>query len=164
MDFATLAHTLGLDWKVFIFQLVNALLVLYVLRRYAFGPIMKIIDDRKAFASEAEAKMQLAQAELEKSRESGLELEQVARAKYQELIESGKLDGKKAYEQLVEMGIAQASESKAAILFQAERDAENIKKQTLTEFKELLVASTSKIIKGEVDSKSIATKADRMLQ
>ena len=39
--------SLGIDGKAFIIQLVTFLLVLWVLKRWAFGPIVKLMDQRR---------------------------------------------------------------------------------------------------------------------
>ena len=39
--------SLGIDGKAFIIQLVTFLLAFWVLKRWAFGPIIKIMDQRR---------------------------------------------------------------------------------------------------------------------
>lgn len=43
----SLIHNLGIDWKLLGFQVINFAILLYVLRRFLFKPLLKIIDERK---------------------------------------------------------------------------------------------------------------------
>ena len=59
----------GVTWPKFFAQLVLFLFALYVLSRYAFGPILKILEERRKRIEEAhlnaeKIKKQLAEAEL----------------------------------------------------------------------------------------------------
>lgn len=59
----------GVDWPHFIAQLVLFLIVYFVLNKYAFGPLLKILDERRKRIEEAQLnaekiKKQLAEAEL----------------------------------------------------------------------------------------------------
>src|SRR5664279_2428385 len=42
-----LISTFGVDWKLLIAQLINFFVLFFVLKRYAYGPIVKMLDDRK---------------------------------------------------------------------------------------------------------------------
>ena len=39
---------LGIDWKLLIAQAVNFLVLLWILRRYAYGPILRVLEARTA--------------------------------------------------------------------------------------------------------------------
>jgi len=59
----------GVDWPHFIAQLVLFLIVYFVLSRYAFAPLLKILDERRKRIEESQLnaekiKKQLAEAEL----------------------------------------------------------------------------------------------------
>ena len=67
-----LVRQFGLDWKLLLAQVVNFLILLYLLRRFAYGPIMAMLALRRRNieegikASEA-AKVELANAEKTRS-------------------------------------------------------------------------------------------------
>jgi F-type H+-transporting ATPase subunit b len=47
MDIASILSTIGFDWRVALANFANFLLIFYLLKRFAFGPISRILDERK---------------------------------------------------------------------------------------------------------------------
>lgn len=67
--FTKIFQQFGVDWPHFIAQLVLFLIVYFVLNKYAFGPLLKILDERRKRIEESQInadkiKKQLAEAEL----------------------------------------------------------------------------------------------------
>jgi F-type H+-transporting ATPase subunit b len=67
--FTEILSKFGVDWPHFIAQLVLFLIVYFVLNKYAFGPLLKILDERRKRIEEGQLnaekiKKQLAEAEL----------------------------------------------------------------------------------------------------
>jgi F-type H+-transporting ATPase subunit b len=57
----------GVNWKLLIAQVVNFLLLLFILKRFAYGPIIQMLNDRRKKIDEgmkasADAKKRLAEA------------------------------------------------------------------------------------------------------
>ena len=46
-----LIHKLGIDWRLLIANTITFFIVLWVLRRYAFHPILKVLDERRSMAA-----------------------------------------------------------------------------------------------------------------
>lgn len=44
---AELIHNLGIDWKLLIAQIVNFIVLLTILRLFAYKPILKMMEDRR---------------------------------------------------------------------------------------------------------------------
>jgi F-type H+-transporting ATPase subunit b len=66
-----LIHQFGIDWKLLLAQVVNFLVLLYVLKRFAYGPIINVLQERRKKIEEGirasnDAQKRLAQAEEEK--------------------------------------------------------------------------------------------------
>ena len=64
-------HSLGFEWPNFIAQVIVFLIVLAILRKYAFGPVTAILEERRRRIAESEANYEktraaLAAAETEK--------------------------------------------------------------------------------------------------
>ena len=73
-------ESLGINWKILLGQIVNFLLVLYLLKRFALKPFLKILNERKEKieggvknAENAERKIQLAGEERDKILKEGRE-------------------------------------------------------------------------------------------
>ena len=48
-----LVHALGIQWSALIAQAVNFLILLFILSRFVYRPILKVIDDRRALVAES---------------------------------------------------------------------------------------------------------------
>ena len=68
-----LIHQLGIDWRSLVSQAVNFLILLVVLRFFAYKPILKILKERKARIEEGVAKAREADERLNKIQEIGKE-------------------------------------------------------------------------------------------
>jgi len=65
-------ETFGVNWPFFIAQLINFVVVLFVLKKFAFTPIQGILEERRNRIAQGEAKLveieqQLADSEKEKA-------------------------------------------------------------------------------------------------
>lgn len=68
-----LIHNFGIDWKLLIAQAVNFFVLLFLLQKFAYGPILKMLHRRKEkieggirFANEAEEKFRMSEKERER--------------------------------------------------------------------------------------------------
>ena len=146
--------TLGINLNIFIAQLVNFIVVLLVLWKFAYKPLVKILDDRSARIEES-----LKQSEDVACRLVALEKEQ------DQII----IDAKAAATHILETARADAETRKQEFLVAAKKDVEKVvahgkdqlkaeKAQMLLEVKHeviaMVVTATKKILETEVDEKS----------
>jgi F-type H+-transporting ATPase subunit b len=73
MDIASTLSTIGFDWRIALANLVNFLLIFYLLKRFAFVPIGRMLDERKRRISQgledarrAATERQMAEQEFER--------------------------------------------------------------------------------------------------
>lgn len=62
-------QTFGLDWAKFISQVIIVLLVYFILSKYAFGPVLAMLDARRRRIAEGESNLKTIEAELGKAEE-----------------------------------------------------------------------------------------------
>ena len=144
---------LGIDWKLFIAQLVNFLILFLVLRFFAWKPLVGALEERRAKikqgvgdAKRADERLKEIEREredtLSKTRQEAMKILEQAEAKAQSLKEEKMRLAKNEIEQ-------QVSEAKDVI--KAERAA------TLASLKQelggLIATATGKIV-GELDEKA----------
>lgn len=122
-----LFEKLGIDWKLLIAQIVNFLILLFVLKRFAYQPILKILNERK------------------NKIEKGLEDAENSRKKLIEIIQKEKDILKKAREE-AQMIIIKAEETakrtEIEIISEAKMQAEKI----IIEAKEKIEEEKKKMI------------------
>lgn len=146
-----LIKTFHIDWKLIIAQLVNFAIVLFVLYKFAYGPMMKLMDERT------------------KKIDKGLKDAENSHKKLQEIAEKEKavlVEARKQAQEIVDKAEAAASKTKDEIIAESKQQAQKIlddtakkieleKNQMLAEVKtqvaELVVAATGKVIDEKMD-------------
>lgn len=137
--------TFGLNTPFFIAQVVNFILVIFVLKKFAFGPVQAILEQRRNRIAEGEAKLakieqQLADSEIATAAAIAKANEDSAR-----LINEAKTSAAALSEQKAQEAIASAQQilAKAEAAAQTERAA--IKAELKQEFGRLVAATTAQV-------------------
>ncbi|MDW7729602.1 MAG: hypothetical protein SCJ94_06285 [Bacillota bacterium] len=90
-----------IDWYTIIFQIINFLILVFLLRHFFYGPIIKMMDDRERKIvereEEAEASRRKAEQETEAYRQKNEELEQ----KQEELLDKAHSDAEEEKSELL---------------------------------------------------------------
>ena len=60
-------QTFGLDWPKFISQVIIVLLVYFILSKYAFGPVLAMLEARRRRIAEGESNLKVIEAEFGKA-------------------------------------------------------------------------------------------------
>jgi F-type H+-transporting ATPase subunit b len=141
----TIQKTFGLNTPFFIAQVINFFLVVFVLKKFAFGPVQQILEQRRNRTAEGESKLaqiqkQLADSEIATAAAIAKANEDAAR-----LINEAKTSAAALSEQKAQEAIASAQQilAKAETAAQAERAA--IKAELKQEFGRLVAATTAQV-------------------
>ncbi len=143
----------GFEWKMAAFNFVNFLIVFAILKKYAFGPITKVIEERQQKVSDSVDNITKAKTEL-----------QMAERRAQEMIDEAKVGANKVAEKAHEQGKVQMEKMKdtakseiALLIDQAKRnieiDRKEMQESLRTETVELVVLAVQKIISEKLDDK-----------
>jgi F-type H+-transporting ATPase subunit b len=160
----SLIDALGLDWRILLAQFVNFSILIFVLWRFAYKPIFKLLEERRAKIAQGikdsdEAAIKLREAEerhkeivAESRKEANFIIEDAknkAEVRYQEIIDKSKDDLKAVINDEKEKIEAQ---KQAAIL--------EIKKKTA----ELIVVALEKVLGEKMDAKTDADLIARVVK
>jgi F-type H+-transporting ATPase subunit b len=118
-----LFETFGVNWPFFIAQLINFVLVLLVLKKFAFGPIQALLEQRKQRIADGEAKLKQIEKQLTESAKHTEEVIAKANADAKRMIDEAKASASALTEQKAQEAIATAQNiiAKAEAAAQAER-------------------------------------------
>lgn len=145
--------TLGINWKIFLAQLVNFGLVLLVLRRFVYRPLLSAMAKRS----------QIIERGLEDAKKYEAALVDMEKAKQKMAAE-----GRAAASELLDQAEKQAGQLKQEIMTQAEEAGQKLRRQTEEDLKQdkakmlkevrgevagLVASALEKIIKEKVDTK-----------
>ena len=146
-----LISTFHIQLNLIIAQLVNFAIVLFVLWKFAYGPIMKTLNDRtkkieKGLKDADDAKKKLAEITIEEK-----EVLKKARVESQEIIKKAEDAAKKSADNIV----VEAKKQMEKMIEDAKKSIEQEKSKMMTEVKSeiagLVVAATEKIIGEKLD-------------
>ena len=147
-----LINALGLNVKILLAQLVNFAILLFVIYKYAYGPIMKVLDERQEKIEKGISDAVTAGARLTEITEKEKEVLATARKQAQEIVSKAELIAMKNKEEL----IIAAKEQSQKILADAEKKIEMEKNKMMQEVKgqiaELVVTATGKVIGEKIDA------------
>lgn len=137
---------LGIDWKLLLAQVVNFLILLWVLRRFAYRPMLTFLDDRSK-----KIEMGLRDAKL-----AGEKLSEMERKEREVLDEAKKESGaivaraKESAEKMGEKIMNESREEAARIMTETRKKIENERESLRTEMKQelagLVLLATEKVL------------------
>lgn len=149
-----LFSSIGIDWKLLALQTLAFLVLLWILKKWVYPPIVAMLDKRDAAIEQAAKAADEAQKQAAKSEAATEKLLSQARkdasmivsSAKQEAAELASVSDKKAKERAVRI-VADAQE-------QIGRDVEQAKKQLKNELVDLVAAATEKVTSNIVDAQS----------
>ncbi len=149
-----LISTFGLDWRLLIIQMVNFGILLFVLKRFLYGPIMSMLDERKRVIEQGVKDAEEAARKNTEAEAEGKIIIADATREGDSIIAKSQVRAEEKG-----AGILSAAEEKAVLLARdAEMRAQETKEKAMRESREeiakaaILVAE--KILRGEAGKKA----------
>lgn len=144
---------LGIDLKILIAQLVNFLLLYFLLSKFAFGPLGKILEERRKRVEESEKRAQEIEQEKISLDETVKKTMADAKREAQEIISRGQESIKK------ETALAKKNteERAATLLMATKKEIDAMKKSTKQELAReiglLVVKATEKVVQKNINDR-----------
>jgi len=140
-----IVKTFHLKWSYFFAQVINFFLVIFVLKKYAFGPIQAMLEERKERIAAGEANLEKIEKQLAESEKRTAEAIEKANQDAARLIE----EARESAASLSEKEAKKATASAQAIIAKAEEAAaserEMMKAQLKAEFGQLVASATGQV-------------------
>lgn len=155
---------LGIDAKAFVIQLITFLLAFLVLKRYAFGPIIRVMNQRRDTIESGVKlgeEMQKERAKLESQVEKTLH---EARAQADDIIAGAQEASKQAIREAEDNAREKAADILKAAEARIAADTQRARKQLEKELVGLISDATEAIIDEKVDAKKDAALIERALK
>ncbi|MBI4092885.1 MAG: F0F1 ATP synthase subunit B [Candidatus Kerfeldbacteria bacterium] len=142
---------LGIDWKLLLFQIINFLILLWVLKRYAYKPILNALESRRrkiAKSLEQAGRIEVESKQLQAEKEGVLKN---ARMQASAILE----DARKGATEFLATSREQAKAEAAAMLVATRQEAERAKDEIVNsaraDISDLVVSATAKVIRVKLD-------------
>jgi F-type H+-transporting ATPase subunit b len=155
---------LGFDAQAFVIQVITFILAYLVLRRYAFGPITKMLRERRETIESGVKlgeQMRQEKAELESKVEDTLH---EARQQADDIIAGAQDSGRQAVREAEEKAKAKAEGIVAEAESRIAQDTNRARKQLEKEIVGLVADATETVIHEKVDKKKDAELIERSLK
>ncbi|OGL73077.1 ATP synthase F0 subunit B [Candidatus Uhrbacteria bacterium RIFCSPHIGHO2_12_FULL_60_25] len=156
--------TLGINWKLFLAQLVNVGIVIFVLSKWVFKPLVKLMDDRVKKIDDGLAHAKEADRRLKDAKDKESDLLAQARKESRMMIDEAIVKGEKERSERVERSKqdidAQVEEAKAKIVQEKVDALEAVR----LEVAELVMRATHKVAATAADDAMQRRYVEQALQ
>lgn len=146
-----LIKALGLDWRILLAQLLNFAVLMWVLWRFAYKPVFKILEERRAKVNQGLDDAEIAATKLEEAELKNKQILLEARQEANKILEQAQAKAEQKQEEI----IAKA-EAEIAVIMEKERSKiASEKSQSLNQLKDevsaLVVLSLKKFLEDNLD-------------
>ncbi|WP_168121403.1 F0F1 ATP synthase subunit B [Paenibacillus sp. HB172176] len=153
-----------ISWETFVIQLVAFLILLYLLKRYAFGPLLGIMEQRKQFVADQINSAETSRKEAEQQLEQQKQALQEARKEAYDIIEQAKQTSSKQADDMIQAARSETNRLKDDALKDIESEKNKAVAALRSEVGGISVKIASKIIEKQVDEKSQEQLVDQYLK
>lgn len=152
----------GLDGKLLAAQLVNFLIVVFVVHRWVYKPLLKVMDERASQIKKGLQQAEAAETMLREAQDRSLATDREAEEKAQQLFDRTKQAAEEKRRELLAAGKteldSQVTQAKAQIQVERDQMVQSAKK----EVSKLVVAATELVSKrslSQKDQQSLVSQA-----
>jgi F-type H+-transporting ATPase subunit b len=164
---ADIAHQFGLNTPDFIAQVISFCIVAALLYKFAYGPILKVLEERRQRIADGLSNADKIKSELERTEASRIEVLDKANTQANKLIEEARQAAARVREEETQKAIAAAEQ----IITKAREAATAEHARMLTELKRevgRLVVQTTTTVTGKIltpeDQKRLAEETNQQLK
>ncbi|MFH0712798.1 MAG: F0F1 ATP synthase subunit B [Candidatus Jorgensenbacteria bacterium] len=152
-----LIHNLGIEWKVLLAQIVNFAVLLFILKKFAYKPILKVLNDRRERIEEAIRRSKSVDermAEIDKLKEKILD---EARRESEVIIKKAEEVAERVKESVLKEAHGASEKIMADTEKKVRAEREKIFQQAKSEIADLVYAAVEKSI-GDLAGENLKTK------
>jgi len=162
----TTADKFGLETHLFVAQVISFLIVAALLYKFAYKPVLTVLEERRQKIAESLANAEKIKQELANAQAKAQELLSAANAQGNKLIEEARQSAAKVLEQETQKAIATANDIIAKARQASEAELARMKAELRREVGRLVVSTTAKVT-GKIltadDQQRLAEETNRQL-
>jgi len=161
-----IARTFGVDWTHLVAQMISFCIVCILLQRFAYKPVLKMLEERRRQITQGQANAEQIKIELSRTETRSKEMLDQANAQGNKLIEEARAAAARVQEQETQKAIAAAEQVMLKAKEASAQERTRMLAQLKSEFGRLLVQTTvtvtGKILTAE-DQQRLAEETARQL-
>src|SRR5881398_1557589 len=160
------ADTFGWNWKLFLSQVISFCIVAFLLRRFAYKPILAVLEDRRRKIEEGQLNAEKIRKELAEAEKRYQEIVAKANADAQRMIDEARESSAHVAERKQQEAIAAAEQilakAKEAAALEHERQMQTLKRELGRLVVDTTAKVTGKVLTAE-DQKRLQEEAARQV-
>lgn len=153
---AELFSKLGIDWKLLIANTITFFIVLWVLRKFAFHPIMAVLEKRQKTVNDGLTAAQRSTDELAALQKDKTAVLKAAKTEALAIVNEAKKQGETVKAKLAADAQAEATATLERTKKLLDRERETMVMKAKTELVEVIVAASEKVLAATLDEKTKA--------
>lgn len=156
--------TLGLNWKLFLAQLINFGIVILILWKWVFKPVAGALEKRRQKIEDSVKKAEEIEVRLKEFENSRSEQMKKARAETEEIIKKVSAQAETSKTEILGAAKAQAEKIFEEAKINIEREKEKMFQEIKEEVANLTVMATEKILREKMDEKKDKKMVEEVLK
>jgi F-type H+-transporting ATPase subunit b len=154
---------LGIDWKILLGEMINFLVVLFLLKKFALGPFLKILNERKQKIEEGLERSRVAEEKVKEIREKREEIIAKAQQKAIEIFDKGKKKGDEKIRESILLGEQERLNILQAAKKETQREIDKMKDAEKEKEISAALALAEKILGEKLDPKKDEALINKLL-
>jgi F-type H+-transporting ATPase subunit b len=142
----SLFHNFGVDWKLLLAQVVNFFILLYILKRFAYAPVVKMLRDRQERIKQGLEASAESERKLRSASERESEILKAAQAKALSVVGNAEESAFKREAEILEAAHNKAEQAAASALRRIEEEREKEMSEVMSEAENLVLRATAKVL------------------
>ncbi len=163
---AQIAKQFGVTWQLLISQIILFVIVALALKKFAYAPLLKVLEERRQRIAESLANAEKIKKELASAQAKAQEILSVANTQANKFLEEARAAAAKVQEAESQKAIAQAEQIISKSRQAAEADYARMLAELRAEVGRLVVSTTAKVT-GKIltveDQKRLAEETNKQL-
>ncbi|HOP50632.1 MAG TPA: F0F1 ATP synthase subunit B [Ignavibacteriales bacterium] len=143
---------LEVNYGLIFFTLITFFILLFLLKKFAWKPILTALDEREKFIENSLKKAELAQKEAEELARKNKEALDNAQNEVAKILADGKKYADEVKEKLVIEAKAEAEKIKENAKLEAEKIKQELYNQLKSEMVDIVVSATEKFLKNNINA------------
>lgn len=158
-----LISKLGIDWKLLVANTITFFIVLWVLRKFAYRPIMNVLERRQQTISDGLQAAKQSGEELTAMQQEKQVVLKAAKVEAQAIISAAKEQGETVKQKLAEQATSESTATLERTKELLDRERQAMVRQAKVELADLVVTATTKVLDQTLDAKTRTHLSDRAI-
>ncbi len=158
-----LVHQLGIDWKLLLAQAVNFFILLYLLKRFAYAPLLSMLEERKNRIEKSLHQAESNEREYTRLRELREDILNEARREAARILQEARTDAEARQAEMLARAKDDALRMRSRAKEEMSRDREEIMHAMKRDIASVVVDAAQKVTETQFKEKSDRVLVERVV-